>query len=89
MIVADDAEAAVAPAKGLRGFFGLTRVGAAFRPIGTTAATLPSEADARYAVGLVAHVYSTPLREVWAMPLRELAAWAHDAIALLRRLHAK
>ena len=53
------------------------------------AATLPSEADARYAVGLVAHVYSTPLREVWAMPLRELAAWAHDAIALLRRPHAK
>lgn len=53
------------------------------------AATLPSESAVREAVGLVAHVYSTPVGEVWAMPLRELAAWVVEADRLLRRLHGK
>lgn len=57
-----------------------------FRPIGECAAALPSEADLRRAAGLVAHAFSTPLGEVLAMELRELAAWAGDAADLLKRL---
>ena len=50
---------------------------------------LPSEADMRQAVGLVAHVFSTPLGEVLSLPLRDLYAWAGDAATLLRRLHGR
>ena len=50
------------------------------------AAALPPEADLRRAAGLVARVFSTPLGEVLAMELRELAAWAGDAADMLKRL---
>lgn len=53
------------------------------------AESLPSEAALSEAVGLVAHVYSTPLGDVLAMELRELGEWAQAAAALLRRLNGR
>ena len=41
------------------------------------------------AVGLVAHVFSTPLPDVWDMDLRDLSEWAHEAGSLLKRLAPK
>ena len=76
-----------APAEGVRVFLGLSRAaraGAVIRRIGTLAEALPSDADLRRLVGLVAHVYSTPLSEVMAMELRDLFPWANAAAVLLR-----
>ena len=39
----------------------------------------------RHAVGLAAHVYSTPLSEVWEMEVADLLAWGGEAITLIRQ----
>ena len=49
------------------------------------AESLPFETELHQASGLVAHVYSTPLREGMALEPRDLAMWARDAAELLRR----
>lgn len=49
------------------------------------AESLPSETALRLASGLVAQAYSTPLGEVMALELRDLAMWARDAGELLLR----
>lgn len=54
------------------------------RRIGGLAEALPSDADLRRLVGVVAHVYSTPLSEVMAMELRDLFPWAKAAAEMLR-----
>lgn len=51
--------------------------------IGRCAASLPAPRDLRRAVGIVAHTFSTPLGDVWEMPLRELIEWAGLARELL------
>lgn len=48
------------------------------------AESLPFETELRQASGLVAHVYSTPLREVMALEPHDLAMCARDAAELLR-----
>ena len=38
-------------------------------------------------MGLVAHVFSTPIPEVWGFELRDLCQWADEAVSLMRRIH--
>ena len=59
------------------------RVGAVAAPIGRWADLLPAPSDLRRAVGIVAHAFSTPLGDVWEMPLRDLFEWADLARELL------
>ena len=57
--------------------------------IGRCAAALPRPADLRRAVGYVAHVYSTPLPQVWEMMLADLVVWAGEAAELYRMLYGR
>ena len=38
-------------------------------------------------VGLVAHVFATPIPAVWNMELAELYQWTDEAASLMRRIH--
>ena len=57
--------------------------------IGQCATALPAPADLRRAVGYVAHVFSTPLPQVWEMTLPDLAAWTAEAAELCRMLYGR
>ena len=48
---------------------------------------LPPVAELRRTVGVVAHVFSTSLSEVWEMELRELDEWAAEAGRLVKQLY--
>ena len=51
--------------------------------MGRWAASLPPLDNLRRAVGIVAHAFSTPLRDVWEMELSELSEWTALARELL------
>ena len=71
-----------AAAGAVPGFFGkLTRV------VGEVAAALPATPALRQMVGLVAHVFATPIPVVWEMELAELYRWTDEAGSLVRRVH--
>ena len=55
--------------------------------VGAVAAALPAPAAMRQMVGLVAHVFSTPIPAVWEMGLGELFRWADEAGSLMRRIY--
>ena len=57
------------------------------RRVGAIAAALPSPAALRQRVGLVAHVFSTPIPVVWGFGLRELFEWSDEAVSLMKRIH--
>lgn len=42
----------------------------------------------RRAMGLVSHVFATPVADLWDMELAELGAWTDEASWLVRRLYA-
>ena len=47
--------------------------------VGDVAATLPAPAALLQMVGLVAHVFATPIPAVWQMELGELYRWTDEA----------
>lgn len=57
------------------------------RRVGAIAAALPSPAALRQRVGLVAHVFATPIPVVWGFGLRELFEWTDEAVLLMKRIH--
>ena len=53
--------------------------------VGQSARRLPSPADLRRAVGIVAHVFSTPIPAVWEMELADAFRWAVEGAKMMRR----
>ena len=55
--------------------------------VGLSAAALPEPMVLLRVVGTVAGAFSTPLDDVWEMPLSDLREWADEANQLRRERH--